>query len=771
MRWRAWTWMLFAACLLALTVGRFWPDPPIETDLLTLLPPTERNPLVERAMDQIGRLAGERAVFLVGATDPRDAQAAAAFLTDRLESGRLFRRVISRVPEPDPTALLNLYAPYRNGLATLPDGREAYSTVLQSRLANPFGAGALPLASDPFGLFDTWLDSLPFQQFRMRPEAGWLTVRGNGETWVLVSAELKGSAFDPSLQLALEQLLTPAEQELRKRWQGIQLLRAGAIFHATAARTSAESEMHLIGLGSLLAIVLLLTLTYRSPAPLALGLLSVCVGLCAAALLTLAVFGRLHLMTLVFGASLIGEAVDYAIQYFSARLGAGKQWDSRQGLKSILPAISIALATSVVGYAALAFTPFSALRQIAVFAIGGLVAAWLTVLMVLPWWLRRPQKTLPGTLLHLPLRWLDLWRRRVSPRGVLVVAILVLAASAPGWLQVKVNDDVRQLIQPPPEIERQEARLRELTGLGTGSQFFLVEGKDAEQALRREEALARRLQAEGVPLQGVSRFVPSCARQTENRAELRAASPEMARALDEAGFRPDATREWIAAVNADPGCLTPEAWLASPISTPFRHLWLESGEGRGALISLPAGNQQVDLLAAAAQQGVTLVDKAGAVSRLFGEYRRLAVYVLAAATLLILAVLAWRYGPRSGAAILLPTLLGQALAIGMLGYTGIALNLFNVLAVLLILGVGINYGIFLVEGMRGGGLRESAAFIGVILSSLTTLISFGLLGFSSMPALSGFGITLATGIGLAVLVSPAAQVLTEHVRDKAENRN
>lgn len=58
------------------------------------------------------------------------------------------------------------------------------------------------------------------------------------------------------------------------------------------------------------------------------------------------------------------------------------------------------------------------------------------------------------------------------------------------------------------------------------------------------------------------------------------------------------------------------------------------------------------------------MDKPGAVSRLFADYRRLAGYVLAAATLLIYALLAWRYGARGGAAILLPTLLAQAMALG-----------------------------------------------------------------------------------------------------------
>ena len=72
------------------------------------------------------------------------------------------------------------------------------------------------------------------------------------------------------------------------------------------------------------------------------------------------------------------------------------------------------------------------------------------------------------------------------------------------------------------------------------------------------------------------------------------------------------------------------------------------------------------------------------------------------------------------------------------------------MALMLVLGVGVNYAIFL----REGGQRAAATLAGVLLSAGTTLLSFGLLAFSSMPALSGFGLTLLVGVGIAVLLAP-----------------
>ena len=72
------------------------------------------------------------------------------------------------------------------------------------------------------------------------------------------------------------------------------------------------------------------------------------------------------------------------------------------------------------------------------------------------------------------------------------------------------------------------------------------------------------------------------------------------------------------------------------------------------------------------------------------------------------------------------------------------------MGLMLVLGVGVNYAIFL----REGGVRAAATLAGVLLSAGTTLLSFGLLAFSSMPALAGFGLTLLVGVGMAVLLAP-----------------
>jgi predicted exporter len=173
---------------------------------------------------------------------------------------------------------------------------------------------------------------------------------------------------------------------------------------------------------------------------------------------------------------------------------------------------------------------------------------------------------------------------------------------------------------------------------------------------------------------------------------------------------------------------------------------------------IPQGDVPSDLLRSAAANlpGVTLVDKPASISNLFGRYRRYASVWLLAAILLIVPIFAWRYGLSDVPRVLAPPVLGIALTLAMLGYLHQPLTLFHWMALMLVLGVGANYAVFLREGEPHVVHRPGAMYASVLLSAITALLSFGLLALSSMPALRDFGLTLLLGIGFTALLVPAS---------------
>ncbi|OLL30158.1 hypothetical protein BTH42_18785 [Burkholderia sp. SRS-W-2-2016] len=799
---------LVLALLAALYCGwRFAGPAPLETNLLALLPATEADPVAEKAVDTLASALGDRTVLLVTSHDDTHAKAAAKQLGAALQKSGAFGSVTAELPPFDLSQIAALYLPYRFGLltpadrATLaqPDAQPnakanaqadttALHDLLAQRLYSPLQGGlTTPLADDPFGWLQRWLGGLPLATSNLTVEDNLLVShQGDGPsatTSVLLVATLPGSAYETKTQRAVHVALADAESALRQSFPDVTVARAGAVFYAEAARSASEREVHLIGIASLCGIALLMLWVFRSPRLLLLGFVSTALGIVCALAATLLIFGKLHLLTLVFGASLIGEAVDYSIQYFVVYLGAGRDWDARRGARTVRPALTVALATSLLGYAILMWVPFPALKQIACFAIAGIVTAFASVLWLLPTLLTRAPKRSPQRVFDGAARLLAHWQRLLAGKRAWLVAALLLLTAVPGWLRLTSDDDIHLLIQRDASLVAQEDTVRAAVGVDNSAQFFVVRGDTPEAVLQRAEALGSKLDAldggaDAVGgYQSVAQFVPSAQRQNEDRALLAQHvfnDPAALRAtLLQAGFKDEVADAWLAAYAKPQAPLTVDQWLALPWSQPYRHLWLgavsvnaqtpahaantANTAGYAAVVipqRVTAHNAAALVALAHGLPGVVFVDKAASVSKLFGEYRVDSGWWLGGALLVVGALLMLRYRVRGGIATTLPVVLAVGVALAVFGYAGVPLNLFNWLALMLVLGVGANYAVFLREGCLRAAADLGAVWTGVLLSAATTLLSFGMLAMSAMPALRSFGATLALGILVSVLLAP-----------------
>ncbi|CAE6744821.1 MMPL family transporter [Paraburkholderia domus] len=779
-------WLLLAFVAALYCGWRFAGPSPLQTNLLALLPATEADPVAEKAVDTLASALGDRTVFLVTSNDDAHAKAAAKQLGASLQKSGAFGSVTAELPPFDLSQIAALYMPYRFGLLAPADraalaqsnaSRPALRDALAQRIYSPLHGGlTTSLADDPFGWLEHWLGGLPLATSNLELEDNMLVSHRGAATSVLIVATLPGSAYESTTQHAVLAALAQGESTLKQASPDVSVARTGAVFYAESARSASEHEVHLIGVASLCGIALLMMWVFRSPRLLLLGFVSTALGIVCALAVTMLVFGQLHLLTLVFGASLIGEAVDYSIQYFVVYLGAGRDWDSRRGARAVRPALTVALATSLLGYAILTWVPFPALKQIACFAIAGITTAFASVLWLLPALLTRAPKHSPRRLFAGAARVLKVWHRTIGGKRTWFVAALLLIVAVPGWLRLTSDDDIHLLIQRDPSLVAQEDKVREAVGVDNSAQFFVVRGETPEIVLQRAEALGAKLDGlNGTAnkvgsYQSVAQFVPSAKQQNEDRALLAQHvfdDPAALRAtLLQAGFKDEVADAWLAAYAKPQPLLTVDTWLAAPWSQPYKHLWLgvvDSTTKAYAAVVIPQGvtpqNEPALIATAQALPGVVFVDKAASVSKLFGAYRVDSGWWLGGALALVLVLLTLRYGReggrvRGGIAVTLPVLLAIGVTLAVFGYAHMPLNLFNWLALMLVLGVGANYAVFLREGCLRADADLGAVWTGVLLSAATTLLSFGMLGMSAMPALKSFGTTLALGILVSVLLAP-----------------
>lgn len=757
--WFAWAWLLVVLAIAA-HQWSFWREGRLDTDVLALLPRDEQRPEVAEATEKLAAAAGQRVVVMLGADSDAAARRAAAAWRAALPALPGWR-----APLVDDQALaqtLAFYRPWRDRLLTAVQRQALANARPEQQLAQALaalhqpglGARLTDWAADPLGLWPAWWAERGGETLA-RPSGGELVLHGDGVDWVVLPYDTGRTAFALDGNPVIGDALARAEAAARQQVPNLRVLKAGVPLHAEAAAVRASQEVNTIGWGSLAAVLLLVWAAFRRLRTIWLVALSLVVGTAAALSATALVFGSVHLITLVFGASLVGVAEDFGIHWFASRQ-AQPGVPPPALMRQLWPGLALALATSVLGYAVLGWAPFPGLRQMALFSAVGLVAAFVTVWA---WFPRLDGAGVPttafarrvaGSLAHWP-RW------HADRRGALT-ALAVAAALAPGLWRLHANDDIRQLQASPPSLLADQRAVGTLLGAASPGQFFLVTAPDADTLLAREEALTTRLatlRGEG-RLSGwraLSDWVPSAARQRADAA-LSARVENAVLAGVNAQLGESIERPAFAATPLDLA-----TWRAHPASAAARDLWLGELAGPAhevaSVVMLRGLHDAAALPAVAAAgeglPGVRWVDKAAEVSGLLGRYRRTMGWLLLLGHGLVLGALGWRYRAAAWRA-WAPAALASLAALSVLGAAGLPLQLFNVLALLLLLGVGVDYGVFLLEHRADG--EQASAWLAVVLGAASTALSFGLLALSSTPALRAFGLTLGVGLVVVTLLAP-----------------
>ncbi|WP_165311759.1 MMPL family transporter [Vibrio ziniensis] len=750
-----WLILVVLSCALLLKQWGFSSSVPIETDIMKLLPQSRQDPLAQVAFDKITSSVSDKVVFVLKGSDDQKLFAAAETFQDSLLKLSEFVQITGKIDQQKQNAWSRYYFSHRfqfltdeqrTRLQKAPD--QQVQKVIQT-IYNPFsGVTGSELSSDPFLLFRDYLSQLNQLTTQFQIQKGFLTTQYQNDTFVLITATLADSPYSMSAQQVVPKLMS-LEQALKTSYD-VESAHTGVLFYADFGTQSAKSEISTIGLFSLLGVVVVILFVFRSAAPLLMALLSISVGLLVALVATTAIFGKVHLFSLVFGASLIGVSIDYAFHYLTDRLAAQDKWDSIKGLKHIFTAITLGLITSLIGYLGLLIAPFPGLQQLALFSALGLIAAYATVVAWYPILARKatPQRTLPGKKLW--RWWLALWQKR-STRIALPAVLLLL--SAVQLVQVNYDDDIRQLQAMPQALKKQEDIINQVSGVKSSQQMLVVRAPSDEALLTRLEQLDNTLgdwkkQQAIMGYQSLSQYLPSMSRQKTDYQLVQTLYQNYASSLAQLlklSAQPSLDETMAPVSLAD--------YLKQSVSEPVQFLYLgKVGEDFASVIMLREVNNAEQIKAFANKNmDISYLDKAEEISTLFGEYRTKVMELLIAALVGISLLLARRYGFSHMLRIVFPCVIACLVGIAVTTLTGSTLNLFNLLALVLVIGIGIDYTLFFAEQAQ-----SRSTLLAITLSAMTTLLSFGLLSLSETHAIHSFGLTTLSGIFVAWLLSPLA---------------
>ncbi len=755
-------WILAILAAVAYLGVRLAAGVPLESNILALLPRQEHDASVQLASDRLADSLSRRFGFLVGSHSPEKAAAAARALVADLKQSGTVTAFNSTVDQDAQHKMGAAYFPYRAGLLSDADRttlEAGHGYSLKDRaLSSLYGVGGMAdsrlMARDPFFLLPSYMLSLPASQIKLAVDGDLLTARNGGVTYVLVSGDLSGAPYALDFQKTFHKVVADAEARLKAATPDLTVIRTGAVFYAHDAAQEALDETSMIGIASLVGTLALILIVFGGIRPIMLDVFAIGSGILCAFLGTLIIFGQVHVLSLLFGVSLIGISVDYSLQYFCEYFDPDAP-DSETRLRRVLPGLAIGLATTLIGYCTLLLAPFPGLKQVATFSVIGLSVSCFTVMLCYPLFDRhRPSE--PGNrFVRIAAAHWRLWESR--PLRILrVILILGLGAAAVGGItRLHVDDDVHHFQSLSPELKQQETDFARLTGTPAGTQFLLIRAANQEKLLQKEERLQVRLS--GLKHSGaigdftaITQFVPSIARQKENRALVRdrLLAPHLTGYLADIGF------------GGTPDYPFPDQFLTPdklPDAGPFALVKLldVSGAGEAAHVLLleDVRNASAVQAATAGDSAIRFVSLADDCSSLFGKYRRYAIALLALSVVLMFPLLAFRYGIFRGLRVLAPSLLAVVLAPLIGALVGIPFTFFNAMALVLVLSVGVDYSVFCAET---GGSRKPVTTLAIALAAAGTILAFGMLAFSRVFAVHAFGMTMLIGIFIAWLFAPAA---------------
>lgn len=764
-RTERWLPRLFKLGLLLVLLAGAWQCRngwPVSANLMELIPQASTDATRQLAEARIQEPLSRQLIALVAARKDADPAQPARLLAKRWTDSGLFSLVQVEL-NVDLAAMREQLLAGRLAMLPLADRRQlesdpaAYAQRRARELSDPFSSsGLVPADQDWLGLTRRAEQALrPGGLVQYDMGSGTLQAEQAGRRWVLVRAETRGDAFDAESPQRIAAQIDHDRQALAA--DGADMLVAGGPLYAAAGKAQAVAESSWIGSGATIGIVLVLLLALRRWRAL-LAFVPVAVGLVTGAVACVAVFGSIHVLTLVIGASLIGVAVDFPMHWLGKRYGM-PDWQAWPALRRVLPGLTISLAASLVGYIALAFTPFPALTQTAVFSAAGLLGAYACTVCQLPAWMRgwQPRPWAPS------LRFAEAAlkaRERLAHRHVAlwIGAAALTAAAAGGIARLGIQDDLRQWLSLPAPLMQQARQIGDITGFVPTSQFFLVRAPDADELLRRQALVSRQLDAlvKGGALTGynaLSQLVSPAADQRALGARLAslAGRPEVWKPMTDLGIPFEAVAHELQSLAALP-VVTIDGALQGPQAERWRALWLGEHDGQFAGMITLLGLRDAAALRTVDQAapGVSLVDRSGELNRMFAATRveaaelKLLSYA-AAAVLLLLTV-----GRAATWRILAVPLAATACSLAALGYLGQPLTLFSLFGLLLVSAIGVDYAIFMYESVAGA----AASFIGILLGAVTTLLSFGLLAISHTPAIANFGLAVALGVAFSLLWAP-----------------
>jgi predicted exporter len=735
----------------------------INTLLQDMLPQSAQSKEAAKADSILSEKNAREAVILASADDFESAKEGAVSLSNIFEKSTKVEQLSLYYDSSVMAQLNDFLYDYRfvitgnKTLALLENGMA--EKIAQDALAEAYGAfnfvSLENIDKDPFLLtqrkIEEFLASSLFQGGGLNIKDDVLSSHTDGKWYVLLRITFSPQAVSVSGSGNIIKEIYVKTEDIKRNLPGIEFYFSGVPFHSYESSSNAQREISIISTAALLIILALFILIFRSPLPVLFSFFDAVLSLVMATAATLLIFREVHIITFVFGTTLIGTCVDYSVHFFIHWKGNVSLRNGNEIRSHISKSIVMCFISTQICFFAFLFAPFPILKQFAVFSMAGLASSFLSIFCFFPR-IKIPQKR--EIVLFSGKLFLFFRKLTLPPAAKFLIIVILFLSSllivlfSPNG--IKIENDVSSLYTMSSSMRESERIAGRVMQRASSFWYFIVSGRSAEETLENEEILIRRLEKENEhgSFIGTSVFVPSVKKQEETYEAMKSLLPLAEYQYQFLGFPPEYSK-----IYHDEFALGAQYCLPqnAPAITGISNLWI--GEINGSFYScvMPVQGTDEEIFRVIAEEFdfVYFINKAKDISRDLDILTKTMLYFFLAACLIIFILIFIFYRLCDILKICSVPIFIIFSTLAALSLSNIPIGFFSIAGLIMVFGLGLDF-IFYITGSFKAGTQFTK--LAVTLSFLTTLLSFGALVFSSFMPVHIFALTVSSGL-LAAFIS------------------
>ncbi len=567
---------------------------------------------------------------------------------------------------------------------------------------------------------------------------------------------------------ALVQLVKKTVQTVEKNLEQIKIESYGGTIVAIENSVQVKKDIMVTVSISLLFLSLLFWFYFRRIRIIFFLFIPVAIGTIVSLLLLSLIEGEISMISLGIGAILLCVAIDYSIHVFTHI----KETQSVRGtLKKVSTPLMMSSLTTASALLCIYIIKSEALEQLSLFAAFAIFFSALSALIVLPLIakkvkLRQESRT---------SKWVS---SLVAPdfHKSKILAFLVIALSLFFALfipKINFNGDISTLNFQSKEVSQAERNLRDISSEANSSVFAFTHGKNLNEALEKAESSAQFIESllqEGYIKSSISvaEILPSRSAQKDKIAKWNSfwnnhKKQEVKEAVLSAGksfrIKEVAFNQFFNLLDKNFEVEAPahfevvmDAFLSNYIHRAGEEFYVAT------ILKSEVGTkpQLIDQLLT--NPDWVVFDQQLFINKLLEvlkeDFNRLSTLSM----FVVFGILLLFFGRIELATVtFLPIAVGWIWTLGIMGLFGIEFNIFNIIISSIIFGLGLDFSIFIVNGMIDDYKHGNTPLVhfktSVFMSALTTLGGFGVLVFAKHPAIKSIASVAIIGIGSVLIIT------------------